>query len=262
VVTEPPHILTELADKVLLVTLNRPERRNAFTRAMIDQLVAVLDNARNDADVHVIVITGAGDAFCAGFDMTPPLPGEPPPRRDDNAVELFPHRVALAMEELDKPVIAAVNGAAVGAGLGLALMADLRFFSDQALVWEVYVNAGIFPGSGDTWFLPRIVGKSKALMMLWTGEKLTAADALACGLADAVHPADQLLAETGDFAKALAERPPLIVRGIKRAVEASERGTLRDALGLAGIYTKAVGNTAPRPLRDRPGAKSANEGTS
>ncbi len=246
-VTEAPLVAVHLEANVLVLTLNRPDRKNAFTRPMIEQWTDALDRARDDPDVHVVVVTGAGDAFCAGFDLSEPAPGETPPRRDPAAVELFPHRVAYAMQDLDKPVIAAVNGAAVGAGLGLALMADLRFFSDRAKVWEVYVNAGIFPGSGDTYFLPRIVGTSRALKMLWTGEKLTAEQALDAGLADEVHEHDQLMTHTIAFATALAARPQLIVRGIKRAVYAGERGTLRDTLGLVGAYTKAVAATAARP---------------
>jgi enoyl-CoA hydratase/carnithine racemase len=238
-VTEAPRLLAELDGHVLTITLNRPDRRNAFTRGMIELWSEALVRARTDEDVHVVVVTGAGEAFCAGVDLAGSS-SEGGAKDDPNAIELYPHRVAVAMEDLDKPVIAAVNGAAIGAGLGLALMADLRFFSDRAKASEIYVKAGIFPGSGDTYFLPRIVGASRALKMMWTGDPVLADEALAIGLADEVFSHDDLMPKTLEFARQLAERSQLVVRGIKRAVRASERATLRDSLSLIGAYSRAV----------------------
>jgi enoyl-CoA hydratase/carnithine racemase len=261
-----PHLIAELHDHVLILTLNRPERRNALSVEMIDQWTDALTVARTDSQVHVVVVTGAGDTFCAGGDFAMMRGEDRDVHPDVNALQSFVLRVAIVMEELDKPVIAAVNGAAVGAGLGMALMADLRFFSDRARVSEGYINVGLFPGDGDTYFLPRIVGTSRALMMFWTGDFVLPDEALAMGLANNVFPHDVLIAETMNFANRLAARPQLAIRSVKRATYAAERATLHDSIGLIGALSRAVVQSPDRQieldkfLADRAKAKRIDKG--
>lgn len=236
-------LLVERTGKVLTITLNRPERKNAFTTTMMDGWAEALVRARTDPDVHVIVYTGAGDAFCAGGDVN-----EMDSRVAEGSVAVawkefifeHVHRVALALEDLDKPVIAAVNGAAVGAGMDLALMADLRLMSDTARMSEGYIKVGLVPGDGGAYYLPRLTGIPKALELFWTGDFITAQQAFELGIVNHVVPADRLMEETMALAGRIAEMPQLAVRMTKRAVYQSTRADLRTALDLISSHIAIV----------------------
>jgi enoyl-CoA hydratase/carnithine racemase len=242
-------LVSELRSHTLLLTLNRPAKLNAITRDMVAAWADALERARVDRGVRVVVVTGAGRAFCAGADLSMmPQTDDAGEVHGDDEMQHFAHRVAVAMDDLDKPVIAAVNGAAVGAGLGMALMADLRFLSDQARVCEGYINVGVFPGDADTYYLPRIVGTSKALELLWTGDFVDAQECLAMGLANRVFAPDELLPRTLEFADQLASRSQVAVRAIKRATYAGTNMNLRDSLGLiSGLGS--IANNSPERLR-------------
>jgi 2-(1,2-epoxy-1,2-dihydrophenyl)acetyl-CoA isomerase len=241
-----PHLIAELHGHVLVLTLNRPEKRNALSMEMIDQWIEALNWADRDSKIHVVVVTGAGDAFCAGGDISMMRGDDGQVKRDPNSLGTFVLRVAIALEEFEKPVISAINGAAVGAGLGMALMTDLRFFSDRARVAEGYINVGLFPGDGDTHFLPRIVGTSRALKIFWTGDFVSPQEALAIGLADEVFAHDELIPMTMAFADRLASRPQLAIRAVKRATYAAERATLRDSIGLIAGLSRIVAHSPDR----------------
>ena len=219
-------ILYEVEDGIATLTLNRPERMNAFTDVMIREWAQALESARTDRDVRVVIVTGAGRGFCAGADLkggsgiaetarrdTPPSAAE---RR--NWLRDGVHMVPRAVQLLDKPYIAAVNGSAVGAGMDMASMADIRIASDAAKFAMSYVKVGLVPGDGGAYFLPRIVGVAKALELIWTGDFLSAQDALACGYVSKVVPANDLMAETRAFAKRLAEGPAVAMQLAKRLV--------------------------------------------
>ena len=223
-------VLVELQGPTLLITLNRPDKRNAFTNSMLESWADALTRAQGDVTVSNVVVTGAGVAFCAGADLR--AYDTDTGASVSNPVSLSVHSMALAARALDKPYIAAINGAAVGAGLGMALMADLRFFSDRARVSEGYINVGSFPGDGDTYYLPRIVGMSRALMMLWSGEMLDADECFRTGLADQVWPHDLLIQRTLEFATRLAARPDVLVRAIKRAAYSNRDMSLNDSLNM------------------------------
>lgn len=251
--TDQLHV--ELEGGTLLLKLNRPEKMNALTPEMVIAWTDALVRARTDSAVRVVVVTGEGRAFCAGGDLGRMATGantSAPEKASGTAeaaadeLENFVFRVAVAMDDLDKPVIAAVNGPAVGAGLGMALMADLRFLSDRARVSEGYINVGLFPGDGDTYFLPRVVGTSRALMMFWTGDFVSADECLSIGLADRVIPHDELMAETMAFAERLATRSQVALRAVKRATYASSNMNLRDSLGMIRGYCKIVNNSPER----------------
>src|SRR5919202_3322273 len=196
-------LLYEIQDGVATITLNRPERRNAFTLEMLDLWVEALRDARTNEAVQVVVVTGAGQAFCSGGDVGGMATrGELSGLDHKRALELV-HRIPLALEELDKPVIAAINGPAIGAGCDMALMCDLRFMADDARLSDGYVRVGLIPGDGGTYFLPRLVGTAKALELLLTGDFIDATEAERIGLVNRVHENDALMEKTRRFAERL-----------------------------------------------------------
>ena len=192
-------IIYDKSDGIATITLNRPERMNAFTAKMIDEWYRALWDAHTDADVRVVIVTGAGDrGFCAGADVGRggPLGGlqdktrAPVENRNflRDGVQRIPRLVGL----MEKPYIAAVNGAAVGAGMDMASMCDIRFASENARFGMTYVRMGIIPGDGGAYYLPRIVGTARALDLIWTGRVIDAKEALAMGYVSAVVPAAEL----------------------------------------------------------------------
>jgi enoyl-CoA hydratase/carnithine racemase len=204
---------------VATLTLNRPERSNAFTLAMINEWRAALVEAEQDSNVKVIVVTGAGKAFCAGGDARAMAD-----RAEEGAIAQKDflwrnvHTIALTLERLDKPVIAAINGAARGAGLDMALMCDIRLIAESATVAESYINLGLVAGDGGSWLLPRLVGIDWALELCWTGEVLSAKQALDLGLVTHVVPDGELMNATLELARKIAGQPQDAVRMFKRAI--------------------------------------------
>jgi enoyl-CoA hydratase/carnithine racemase len=236
-------LLYEVRDRVATLTLNRPDKLNAFTGPMIDAWVKALADAQADEGVNVVVVTGAGRAFCAGGDVARMRDGEPTPLEHKNLLWEHIHRVPKTLEQMDKPVIAMVNGVAVGAGMGMSLMCDVRIASDQARFSTGYVKVGLVPGDGDTFFLPRVVGPAKALELLWTADFIEAAEALRLGIVNRVVPADRLAEETYAFARQVAEGPQIPVRMIKRLVYQSLRLDLRTHLDLVSSHMAVVRQT-------------------
>jgi enoyl-CoA hydratase/carnithine racemase len=228
------NILFEVADHVATITLNRPERRNAFTLAMIDEWAACLEKSAARADVHVVLITGAGKAFCSGGDidelMKQGQQSGPQARKDELVGHV--HRIPRILENMDKPVIAAINGAATGAGLDLALMSDLRYAARSAKFAETYVKLALLPGAGGAYFLPRIIGKARALEMLWTGDFIDGEEAERIGLVNKALPDDELMAHARAMAARLAAGPIQSIRAIKRAVRAGQSSDLSTSLDI------------------------------
>jgi enoyl-CoA hydratase/carnithine racemase len=179
---------------VATILLNRPHRKNAFTLDMLDTWADSLRCARTDPQVRVILVTGAGGAFCAGVDLDDLAEVTTTLARQEVLSQRV-HRVAAAALELDKPLIAAVDGVAVGAGMDMALACDIRLASDRAGFSEAYVRVGLVPGDGGAYLLPRIVGQARALELLWTGRFVDAHEALDLGIVLSVHPPEQLAEE-------------------------------------------------------------------
>lgn len=229
-------VLYEVNDGIALLTLNRPQRRNSFTLSMIHRWADLLIEANTDDAVRVIVVTGAGGAFCAGIDLdvldTIELTAKA--RRDFLTNEV--HRVARAVEASDKPIIAAVAGAAVGAGMDMALMCDIRIAAQSARFAESYVNLGLVPGDGGGYYLPRLVGTAKALELLLTGDTLTGQQAAELGIANHVVPDDALMDTTRNLAAKIAAKPPIAVRLIRHTVYESQRTDLATALDLVANH--------------------------
>jgi 2-(1,2-epoxy-1,2-dihydrophenyl)acetyl-CoA isomerase len=233
----------EVADGIGTLTLDRPDKLNAFTRDMIDGWAAVLSGAQQDPTVRVLVVTGAGRAFCAGGDVGRMGSGEPTPLDHKNQLWEHIHRIPRALEALDKPVIAMVNGLAVGAGMGMALMCDLRIAADTARFSTGYVKVGLVPGDGDTYFLPRLIGSARALELLWTADFVEAVDAERLGIVNRVVPAARLAEETYALARRLADGPQVAIRMIKRLVYQSARLDLRTHLDLVSSHMGVIRDT-------------------
>jgi enoyl-CoA hydratase/carnithine racemase len=232
-----------VTDGIGTILLNRPHRKNAFTIEMIDQWARILVEARTDPDVRVIVLTGAGDAFCSGVDLSSMDGERPSPLQRKEHLTDHIHRIPYALEDLDKPVIAAINGAAVGAGMDMALMCDMRIIARSARLSEGYIRVGLVPGDGGCYYLPRLVGQAKALELLLTGDFIGAEEAARIGIANHVVDDDDLIAATTRLARKLADAPPVAVRTIKRAVYQSARADLRTALDLISSHMSVVTST-------------------
>lgn len=235
----------ELADGILTIRLNRPQQKNAFTFSMVETWADVLLQAGRDDEVRVVVLRGTGDAFCSGVDLGNISNADStltPLQRKSQLHDQI-HRVARALEQLDKPVIAALNGVAVGAGLDMALMCDLRIATRSARFSEGYVRVGLVPGDGGAWYLPRLVGTSKAMELLLTGDFVDAEEAHRIGLVNKVVDDDVFEDEVARWASHIAAQAPVTVRTIKRLVTQSERLDLRTALDLVSSHFAVIAAT-------------------
>ena len=237
-------LVFEINDKIATIRLNRPEKYNAFTHDMLKAWAHALRHCKDDDNVHVIVLTGTGKGFCSGGDVS-----NMKNRTSESAYQRrsfltdYVHQIPLLLDQIDKPVIVAVNGVATGAGMDMALMGDLRVASKSARFAETYVKVGLFAGDGGSWYLPRIVGTPKALELLWTARFVDAQEALELGIVNKVVEDDQLMEATYELAKQIAAQPPLAVRMIKRAVRQGASIDIRTHLEMAASHMAAMYST-------------------
>jgi enoyl-CoA hydratase/carnithine racemase len=228
-------VLKALEGGVLTLTLNQPDLRNPISDGpTIDGLCAAIEEADRDMAVRVVILTGAGSAFSTGGNIATMREGgglnDPVAAQTRRNYRHGIQRLPLLFEAIEVPVIAAVNGPAIGAGCDLACMCDVRIASDKARFAESFVKLGIVPGDGGAWLLPRIVGFSKASEMAFTGDLLDAAEALACGLVSKVVPADELMDAARALAARIAANPPHAVRMTKRLIRESRLASLSSIL--------------------------------
>lgn len=209
-------VLISDRDHVRTIALNRPEKLNALTDQLANDMIAAIEAADRDDDVHVILLTGAGRGFCAGLDLTQERGNRSPSRWERTDELSWVGRQALVISEASKPVVAAINGAAAGAGLSIALAADVRVMAAGARITTGYARRGLCPDGGMSWFLPRIVGATRAADLILTGRDVTAAEALAFGIAAAVYPDDQFRAQAHDYAAGMARGAPIGMTNSKR----------------------------------------------
>lgn len=235
------YVLSQVVDKVATIRLNRPEKLNAFTDEMITSWLALLEEYRTSDDVSVIVITGTGRAFSTGGDV-----GKFADYASNTAAGIKARltenvqRLALKVQEIDKPVIAAVNGLATGGGVDVALMCDLRFAARSARFAETYVRMGLIPGAGGAYYLPRIVGAAKALELFWSCDSIDAEHAERIGLVNRVFDDERLAEETQAFASKVARGAPLAVRLVKKLIYQGLTSDLRGALDLVASNMPVV----------------------
>jgi enoyl-CoA hydratase/carnithine racemase len=212
-------LILHVDNGIATITLNRPDKLNAFTDEMLEKWLHVLEECRTDPEVRVIVITGTGRAFTTGGDIgTFSASAAQTPASIKARVAEGVQRLPRKIIEIDKPVLAALNGLATGGGLDIALACDIRFAAESARFAETYVRMGLIPGVGGAYLLPRIVGMSKALEMFWTADWVDAIEAERIGLVNKVFPDEQLMQGTYAFARRLADGPPLAVQMIKRVM--------------------------------------------
>ena len=210
------NLLTTIANQVALITINRPQAMNALNPATISELSTTIAELEQQADVHVIIITGAGEkAFVAGGDVALMRTLTPLQARD---VALMAAELFQRIENSACVVIAAINGYALGGGCELALACDFRLAAEQAQLGQPEINLGIIPGWGGTQRLPRLIGISRAKELMFTGERVGAQHALKLGLIDHIYPADQLLDHAHRLAQTIAAKPQTAIRIIKEAV--------------------------------------------
>lgn len=225
-------ILYDVSEGIATVTLNRPEKLNAYIPAMGDEVVAACARARADDAVRVLILTGAGRAFCAGVDLDflKANAAAPPTSGVRLGEEAFVRQWPLDMLDYPKPVIAAINGAAIGVGVTMTLPCDIRIAAENAKLGLTFAKLGMLPGLGSTHLLPRLVGLSRALDLVLAARTLTGAEAAAAGLVQEVVAADAVLATARAKATAMAQCRPEVLAAAKRALRFGATATMEEAM--------------------------------
>ena len=226
-------ILTDVSDGIGTITLNRPDKLNAYTTEMGDEISATIRAWRDDAAVRAVILTGAGRGFCAGVDLEhlkAHQSGQNASKGPRLGDEDFLKQLPLELVEYPKPLIAAVNGAAIGVGVTMILPFDIRIASESAKLGLAFVKLGILPGLGSTHLLPRIVGRAKALELVLSARTIGAAEAAACGLVNKVVPAERLIAEARELAVLIAANPPAAVAAAKAAINYGHAHPMPEAM--------------------------------
>ena len=231
-------VLYETRDGVARITLNRPQRRNALNRRAYDEVESAFRHATLDGDARCVVVTGVDPAFCSGEDVKEMMTGEvaDAPRPQRTAFQATP--AAMAAIDCDKPVIAAVNGSAVGWGMELALYADIRIASERAVFAELFIKRGLICDVGGLWKLPALVGPAKAAELLYTGDAIDAAEAARIGLVSQVTAHEDLMPRVLDLAGRIAANPPLALKAMKAGLRRATPGdpTEIGAWAIENIY--------------------------
>ena len=241
---EQRFIRSETRQGVLTLTFDRAEVLNSFHRPMTAELAAAVQAAGRDEAVRAVVMTGAGRAFCAGQDLAEAVPPEGQAMPDIGDIVEGYNELILAMRGLEKPIVAAVNGVAAGAGANIALACDFVIAAENAAFIQAFAKIGLVPDNGGTFFLPRLVGMARATQLAMLAEKVTAAQALEWGMIFRVVPAAELQENAWDFARVLATQPTRGLGLIKRALNASWENDLGSQLAVEAELQREAGRTA------------------
>jgi 2-(1,2-epoxy-1,2-dihydrophenyl)acetyl-CoA isomerase len=243
------NVLYEVADGIATVTLNRPEKLNAYTTEMGDEVVDAFGRAQRDSDTRAVILTGAGRGFCAGVDLehlkvhrAGGRTGRGPRLGEEDFLRRFP----MDLLHFPKPVIAAVNGAAIGVGVTMILPCDVRLAADTAKLGLTFARLGILPGLGSTHLLPRLVGLSKALELVLTARVIPAPEAAEIGLVNRVVPAAALAEEAREMARSMAECAPEVLAAAKAALHFGATASMEEAM-----RNEQVASAALRTARGR-----------
>jgi 2-(1,2-epoxy-1,2-dihydrophenyl)acetyl-CoA isomerase len=239
-------LLTASEGAVLTITLNRPDKLNAFTDKMLGELNEAFKHAERDAAVRAIVLTGAGRGFCAGQDLDSVKSREADAAGSLGYGEHLRHtynKLIVRMRNLEKPIIAAVNGVAAGAGMSLVMACDLRVAAENASFMQAFIKIGLVPDSGSTWMLQRLIGQARAAEMMLTGRRISAQEALDWGLINRVVPTDQLTANAAAWGAEMAALPTVSIGYIKRAFNRAATASLAEALEYEADLQEMAGRT-------------------
>ncbi len=237
-------------DGIATITLNRPEKLNAFTHGMIKEWAEFLEEAAENPEVKVLLVTGSGRGFCAGGDVEEMGErGKLDAMTRKNFLWKHVHKIALAVERMDKPVIAAVNGMARGAGCDMALMCDIRIAAESATFAWSYVKLNLIAGDGGAYYLPRIVGMPRALEMLWTGRTVDAKEADRVGLVNRVVPDAELPAAARALAAEIAAQPQEAVQFYRRTAYQAQTQTLYSHLDMVSSHMAVLRGTPEHQAR-------------
>lgn len=237
---EYPDIIYGKEGHIATITLNRPERMNAFSIVMIDSIQRALQDADADDEIRVIVVTGAGRGFCAGLDLK-----EPPDFRRGFAGqgEVQAPPLPLIALSIDKPIIASINGPAIGWGLELALLCDIRIAAENARIGDRHVNYSVIADNGGLFLLPRLVGWAKACEISFTGQLMDGKEAERIGLVNRAVPPEQLEAITREMGNTIANQPPLAIQLTKRAMRDGLNSDLKTSQECAiALFRQLVGS--------------------
>jgi enoyl-CoA hydratase/carnithine racemase len=255
----------EINDRVAILRLNRDDVRNALTgTALVDDIVNTIEWINRDSTISCLIITGNGKGFCSGGNIKEMRDGEGTfggtPAQIAEKYRRGIQRISLAMHNVEVPVIAAVNGPAIGAGFDLACMCDIRLGCENSLFGETFINLGIIPGDGGAWFLQRLVGYQRAAELTFSGRLVKAEEALKLGLLLKIVPSDQLLTQTMKLARSFADKPPQALRMTKRLMKSAQRLELADFLDLCSSYQASCHHTgdyrrAVQAFLDKTGAE-------
>ncbi len=238
------HVLLTKENYIATVTLNRPEKLNAFGGMMRHEIVEALEDVAADREVRVVVITGAGKAFCVGGDINEFTSGESQSRSKVASSERHAMcKAALLISEMEKPVIASVNGVAAGGGCNLALACDIRIASEQARFGQAFTKRGLHPDWGGIYFLPRLVGYAKAAELIFTADVIGAREALEVGLVNRVVPHEELSSATDAFARRIAANAPIPIAFAKRGLRTFYRWDLPQALDFESYVLDITGRS-------------------
>jgi enoyl-CoA hydratase/carnithine racemase len=243
-----PLLKSERRGRIAILTLNDSKTRNALGDDLVEAFVAELRAINKDASVSCLILTGAGDGFCSGGNVkdmregTSLFKGSPADMR--NAYAFGIQQIPRAMYDLEVPAIAAVNGAAVGAGCDLAMMCDMRIAAEGASFAESFLRVGLISGDGGAWFLSRVVGLARASEMAYTGDPVPADKALAWGMVSEVVPRAKLMESAVALAERVVRQPPQALRLMKRLIREAQVSSLANNLELAAVMQAAVQHTA------------------
>jgi len=236
-------IIYEKEGGIATITLNRPDKLNAVGGGMGEELPQAFEEANSDDEVRVLIITGAGRGFCSGADLTELGPATTPERRwymaAKHPISEGIRSTALQLQNFEKPVIAAINGAAAGMGFSLALACDIRIASEKAVFSQIFIKRGLVPDQGSTYFLPRMMGLAKACEMVFTGDMLNAEQAKEYGLLNQVVPHDELMPTVKELAARIAAGPPIAMKLAKRALYKGVNTDLPTAIEFEG-YAQGI----------------------
>ena len=247
------NILYDVAESIATITLNRPDKLNAYTTEMGNEVVDAFAKVRNDAEVRVAILTGAGRGFCAGVDLEHLKAHQAGQNASEGKAprlgeEDFLKKLPLELLEFPKPVIAALNGHAIGVGVTMVLPCDVRIAAKGAKIGLTFAKLGILPGLGSTHLLPQLVGVAKARELVLTAKVILAEEAAEIGLVNRVVPADDLMKEARQMAQAMCQHAPEVLAFAKRALNFGAAASMAEAMAneqnLSGVLREA---RAPRP---------------